>query len=140
MKRKKESTSHCHTTDKDERYNIKSQFFYNIHLGNNMIHMERSIVLKLLKSPFDSPEGIVLTEDMPYQKISVMNIERPAVLRTYYGITTKAVSSTKLERFTYGSTELYGPLSIDPRQFTTKPMSLEMENLGKALKQYAKTN
>ena len=77
-------------------HQIKSQCFYNVPIGQDHINMARSIVLKLLTSPFNSPEGIVLSADMPYQKKAIINIVRPAVLRTYYGVTIQDVSRTQL--------------------------------------------
>lgn len=127
-----------HVLEKSHADRIKSQCFNNIHLGGNHINMARSIVLKLLQSPLNSPEGIVISADMPYHKKSLINIARPDVLRTYYGLTMKAVPPTQHERITYGSTDLSGSLSIDPRQFTTKPMSKEMYVLGQELKKYSK--
>ena len=116
---------------------IQSQLFYKIDIGTENINMAKAIVGTLLKSPIDSPEGITLTADRPYQKKACINITRPAVLRTYYGTTTRAISATKLERITYGSTDLSGSLSMDPRSFCTKPMSTEMHEFGKSLKAYA---
>ena len=61
-------------------------------------------------------------------------IDRPAVLRTYYG---KNVTSTSLDesiRYTYDSTEMSGTLSIDPRKYMTKPMCFDMHQIGVSLK------
>ena len=105
---------------------IQSQCFYNVDIGLDNINMTRIIVGRLLKSPVDSTEGITLTADMPYQKKACVNITRPAVLSTYYGLTGKPVSATQVHRITYGSTSLSGSLSMDPRAFSTNEMYIPM--------------
>ena len=75
---------------------IESQCSDNIYIGSDNINMARAIVGRLLKSPFDSTDGITLSVDRPYQKKALINITRPSVLRTYYGLTKKSVSATTL--------------------------------------------
>lgn len=116
---------------------IEYQLFINADIGSHNINMAKVIVGILLKSPFNSPAGITLTADRPYQAKACIHVTRPAVLITYYGMTTQAISAIQLDRITYGSTDLAGSLPMDPRAFSTKPMSTEMYQLGKALKSYA---
>ena len=115
----------------------QSQCFYDVHIGRDNIIYARAIVVKLLLSGFDTPDGIPLSADMPYGQPK-MNIKRPAVLRIYYGLNKNIISPTIWNRVTYGPTSVTGSLSIDPRRYTTKAMSVEMFQFGLCLKQYVK--
>ena len=94
-------------------------------------------MVKLLMSEFDTCDGIALSADMPFAQPNLMNISRPAVLRTYYGLDINCVSKHELERVTYGPTSLTGGLAIDPRVYSTKPMSTSMYDFGGTSKRYA---
>ena len=116
---------------------IQSILIVNASIGKQQI-IARSIVVKLLLSPFNSAEGITVCADMPFGQKNLLNISRPAVLRTYYGMNTDANSPTQWTRITYGPTSLSGSLSMDPMYFTTKAMSVEMYELGNYLKTFVK--
>ena len=118
---------------------IQSKCFYDVNIGTDNINCARYLVTKLLISPHDTSDGIIVSADMPFGQHGLINITRPAVLRTYYGLDLKCISPTKIERVTYGPTSLTGVVSTDPRVYTTKPMSTLMYNLGLCLKNYVKT-
>ena len=131
----------CHAVFQDSPYvihEIKSQCFHDVDIGTSNINLDRSIAMKLLLSEFNTSDGIILSADMPFGQTRLMNISIPAVLRTYYGLDVKCIAPTKLERVTYGPTSLTGCLSMDPRAFSTKPMSTSMYKLGVCLKNFAK--
>lgn len=68
------------------------------------------------------------------------NITRPAVLRNYFGRNVEALSPMKWVRYTYGSPNLHGTISTDPRQYNTKPMCEDMYCLGKRFAEHAKSH
>lgn len=119
-------------------HTMKSKSFHDVDIGAYNINLARSIMVKLLLSDFDTSDGIVITADMPFAQPNLMNISRPAVLRTYYGLDINCISPTQLERVTYGPTSLTGGLAIDPRVYSTKPMSKSMYEFGMVLKNYAR--
>lgn len=119
-------------------YILKSQCYHGVDIGTENINCARSIVVKLLLSGFNTSDGITLSADMPFSKKSLMNISRPAVLRTYYGLDSQCISPSHVKRATYGPTSLTGPLSMDPRVYSTKPMSIAMYELGVSLKKFVK--
>ena len=116
---------------------IQSQYFEDVDIGIHIV-TARSIVVKLLLSDHDTPDGITLSADMPFGQQGLMNISRPAVLRTYYGLNIEPINPTKWKRVTYGPTGIMGPLSMDPRDYCTKSMPSEMFELGVHLKNYVK--
>ena len=118
---------------------IKSQCFYDVGIGSDNINCARSLVVKLLLSVHDTEYGIVLSADMPFGQSGLMNISRPAVLRTYYGLNMQYISPTIVERVTYGPTSTTGCLSMNPRTFSTKPMSTDMYQFGQCLKNFVKS-
>ena len=105
---------------------IKSQCFYHVGIGSDNIYCARSLVVKLLLSPHDTEDGIVLSADMPFGRSGLMNISRPAVLRTYYGLNVKYISPTEVKRVTYGPKSSTGSLSMNPNTFSTKLMSTDI--------------
>ena len=74
---------------------------------------------------------------MPFGISGIMNMTRPAVLRTYFGRNIELISPTKWERVTYGSTDPHGTISMDPRRYNTKAMCEEMHYGGNILKEIA---
>jgi hypothetical protein len=118
---------------------IQSQCFYHVDIGIDNINCARSLVVKLLLSPHDTEDGIVLSADMPFGQSGLMNVSRPAVLRTYYGLNVQHISPTEVKRVTYGPTSTTGSLSMNPTTFSTKLMSTDMYQLGQCLKIFAKT-
>ena len=119
--------------------NIQSKCYYHVAIRADNIKSARSLVMTLLLSPYDTINGIVVSVDIPYGT-PIMNISRPAVLRTYYGLDLKPMSSTTTERVTYGPISLTGWLSMDPRQYPTKHMSTHMFEFDLCLKDSAKSN
>ena len=117
---------------------VKSQCYHDVDIGTEYVNYARSMVVKLLLSEFNSSDGITLTADMPFTKNAMMNVSRPAVLQTYYGLDIECISPSQFKRVTYGSTSQTGPLSIDPRVYSTKPMPMAMYQLGSHLKKFVK--
>ena len=75
---------------------------------------------------------------MPFGQMHLLNISRPAVLRTYYGVNVEQISPTQWKRVTYGPINLSGSLCIDPRKFCTKTMTHNMYYLGQCLRKHLK--
>ena len=117
---------------------LQSQCYYDVDIGSDVITIAKALVVNLMLSGFDTPNGISLSADSPFGQNGLMNISRPAVLQIYYGLNVQAISPTIWNRFTYGPTSLTGTLGMDPRFFTTKPMPLDMFQLGRTLKTYVK--
>ena len=80
--------------------------FYHVGIVNDNINCARSLVVKLLLSVHDTEYGIVLSADMPFGQQGLMNISRPEVLRTYYGLNIEPINPTKWKRVTYGPTSI----------------------------------
>ena len=116
---------------------LYSQYLIQPMLSNAMIIVAKSLIFKLLLSPFDSNNGIIMTADRPFGTNCLMNITRPAVLRTYFGRNIEAVSPSLTRKFTYGCTNISGNISTDPSKFITKPMPEQMYTLGRHLQSIA---
>lgn len=117
---------------------MQSMCYYDINIGSQNIIIARCLVVKLMAYPYDTADGITVSADMPFGKCGLVNISRPAVLRTYYGLDKTCISATLIERVTYGPTSFTGCLATDPRWFSTKPMSILMYNFGVTLKNFSR--
>ena len=109
-----------------EGNHISSKSYCDVSIGTSNIMCARAIVVKLLLSPYNTPDGIIWSAEMPFGQTGLMNVSRPAVLRVYYGLNIAAISPTQWSRYTYGLTEVTGCLGMDPRVYSTKSMSFEM--------------
>ena len=118
--------------------NIQSQCYPNVEIDQQYVSIARCICKNLLLSNFNSETGITVTADMPFGKSGMLNISRPAVLRTYYGLNLDICSQHSTWRITYGLTGICPSVGMDPRRFSTKTMSLEMFKLGEELKKKVK--
>ena len=119
-----------------EKVVMESQLFSDVIMESKYEDIARSFAMTLLQSDFDSFGGISVSVDMPFGVSGLMNINRPAVLRTYYGMNYRIISPNIWERYSYGSTLTSGTLGMDPRKYSTKAMSAEMHDFGRVLQQY----
>ena len=119
-----------------EKVVMESQLFSDVNMESKYEDIERSFALTLLQSNFDSIGGISVSVDMPFGVSGLMNISCHAVLRTYYGMNYRIISPNIWERYSYGSTLTSGTLGMDPRKYSTKAMSAEMNDFGMGLQQY----
>ena len=114
---------------------LHSELLNGTGLSTSSIVKAKSLVFRLLLSDFNTNNGITLTADHPFGSKGLMNITRPAVLRTYYGKNIEAASASCYRRFSYGYDN--STVSSDPRKFATKPMNEDMYEIGKYLKTIA---
>lgn len=112
---------------------MESGIFPDVNIEFKYEDVARSFAQKFLMSKFDSSGGITVSVDMPFGGSGLMNISRPEVLRTYYGMNYRYISPNILERYSYGCTLTNGTLSMDPRKYVTKAMSPEMHDFGHVL-------
>ena len=89
-----------------------------------MIDSANCIIDDLIRSPSNLDIGLHVVVDKAMNNPPVLNIDRPANIRKYFGA---KVEGTKL-RYTYPKTTLVGgvPLGTDPSNFVTRPMTDQM--------------
>ena len=102
----------------------------------------RHIIDKLICSPLNSINGIRLSLDTPLNNPPMLNILRPVVLRQYYGLNVKDVSTqnNSVERYTYGSGTGTSTVGINPNNFVTREMTEDMKSMSVELKELLMKN
>ena len=89
----------------------------------------------LLLSAFDSLQGIPVQANQPLGcKEPVINLTRPAVLRVYFAVSKRSTKSLNIIRPTYGPISTASSVGMDPHNFTTKAMSLNLYNISEYLR------
>ena len=113
---------------------MSSRLFNNV-LPLQALHGVRTELRTLLLSPFDSIQGIPVEANQPLGcKVPIINLNRPAVLRVYFGISKRCTPSLNIVRPTYGPISTSSSVGIDPHNFTTKPMSLHLYTISEYLR------
>ena len=103
-------------------------------VDNSKIFIWSYLLLEeLVMSPINSPKGITIVEEKPYG-CSLINIDRRAVLRQYYGkdASHQGCSNVK-RRYSYGYNNKNLSVNTDPMNSVTKPFSYYLLNISKAV-------
>ena len=110
---------------------------FNI-LDLHLIDLAHGIVDKFICSPINSDCGLHIVVERAMNNLPSLNINRPAVIRQYFGLTVN--DSTK--RYTYPKVTSVGGVSLgtDPNNFITRPMNKDMYNIGNKLRQLLISN
>ena len=53
---------------------LQSMCFHNVCLSGKYMEIAQSLVMKLVTSSFNTPDGIIITADMPYSRNCNLNI------------------------------------------------------------------
>ena len=117
---------------------VSSMLFENVCSEDDLMRARTELKV-LLISDFDSHQGIPVEANQPLGSPSpLINLTRPAVLRIYYGLSKSCTKSLNAIRPTYGPISTSSSVGMDPHNFTTKPMSLTLFNIGEQLRSYLK--
>ena len=103
----------------------------------------RSVMDILLCSRFNSLKGIKLSLDKPMNVHTLLNINRPAVLRQYYGVKFDEVCNIVpgMEyRYTYGNGTGLSSVGMDPSNFVTRPFSPSLHIIARELHSLINSN
>ena len=110
----------------------KSPITLSSRLFKNMLPLEKLLCIRtelrtLVLSDFDSIQGIPVEANQPLGcKEPVINLTRPAVLRVYFGVSKRCTDTLNCVRPTYGPISTASSVGMDPYNFTTKSMSLNL--------------
>ena len=88
----------------------------------------RSVIDTLICNPINSKNGLKLSIDTPLNNDACLNIHRPAVLRQYFGREVENYGRN-VERYTYGSGSGTSSVGMDPKNFVTRSISVEMDSM-----------
>ena len=132
------------TTNIEENVPIYTQspFVLSSKLYDNVFHTSdllcvRTELKTLFMSDFDSHQGIPVEANRPLGcSKPVINLTRPAVLRIYYGLSKHWSRSLNYIRPTYGPVSTASSVVMDPNNFSTKPMSHSLFNIGEKTPTY----
>ena len=109
-------------------------------LFKNMLPLEKLLGIRtelrtLVLSDFDSIQGIPVEANQPLGcKEPVINLTRPAVLRVYFGVSKRCTNTLNCVRPTYGPISTASSVGMDPYNFTTKSMSLNLFHISEHLR------
>ena len=118
---------------------ISSRLFHNVCAEDDLMRIRTEIKI-LLMSEFDSHQGIPVESNQPLGSPNpLINLTRPAVLRIYYGLTKSSTRTLNSIRPTYGPTSTSSSVGMDPHNFTTKAMSLNLFNIGEQVRSFLKS-
>ena len=119
---------------------LSSRLFCNVLSQENLFNVRTEVKILLL-SKFDSPHGIPVEANQPLGcPTPIINLTRPAVLRVYYGLTKSSTRSLNAIRPTYGPISTSSSVGMDPNNFSTKPLSLNMYKTGEEIRTYLLNN
>ena len=110
----------------------KSPIVLSSRLFKNVLPVEELLGIRtelktLVLSDFDSIQGIPVEANQPLGcKVPVINLTRPAVLRVYFGVSKRCTNTLNCVRPTYGPISTASSVGMDPHNFTTKAMSLNL--------------
>ena len=94
----------------------------------------------LITNPLNSLKGIAITAERPYGTLK-LNVDRPAVLRQYYGMDVIDKKSKEIiGRRTYGINENVTMIGTDPTGFVTKPFGYYLLKISNVLTKHLREN
>ena len=115
---------------------LSSRLFKRVVSQESLLNIRTELKILLL-SKFDSPYGIPVEAHQPLGcPAPIINLNRPAVLRIYYGLSKSSTRSLNAIRPTYGPISTSSSVGMDPNNFSTKPLSLNMYNIGEEIRSY----
>ena len=115
---------------------LSSRLFNNVLSSDDLLGIRTELKILLL-SDFDSIQGIPVEANQPLGcKVPIINLNRPAVLRVYYGLSKKFTDTLNIIRPTYGPISSSSSVGMDPFNFTTKPMSLHLFHISRTIHSY----
>ena len=77
--------------------------------------------------PMDSYTGILVMCEQPMWNKIMSNIDRPTVLKQYYGTDITRHDDTSVTRFTYGYGSKRNSVRSDPDTLVTKPFDIKLQ-------------
>ena len=123
--------THCVT----QRHAELSSLLLHLDKSTKVAFDARVVIHKLITNPINSSVGINLSLDTPLNNRQTTNIGRPGALRQYFADDVVVIrqSDTFVCRFTYGFGSGTSSVGMDPTNFMTRKMTLEMNDIAVAL-------
>ena len=102
----------------------------------------RGIIDNLICSSFESKHGIITTTERAMGNPAEINVERTAVLRQFFGKSYSTSSSENNTTTVNRATYTHGSVSvgIDPHNFVTRDMTMEMHQISQHLIKLLRSN
>ncbi len=104
--------------------------FQNYNQWGLIVDLSLKLIERMVRSPFDSIDGIHLCFEAPYHNDPLLNIVRPGVLRQYFGMDHNEFNDYDdvVYRYTYGFGKGTACTSVgsDPATLLTRPFPREL--------------
>ena len=106
-----------------------------------LVFLGRKLLYKLVTSELDTKDGISIVADAPEcNKNARLNIERPGVLRQYYGMNIAKIDTNTIKRVAYRSHSSTCSEGSDPNKLVIKPFTYEISAMALYLHKFLGIN
>jgi len=110
---------------KNKNYGIKS-LLLEPSCKEELSILSKMVIRQLIVNPPDTFWGISIVVDNPECNKAMFNIERPGVLRQYYGCDINKIDEDTVQRVAYRSLISFSSEGSDPEKLIIKPFNTEM--------------
>ena len=91
-----------------------------------LINLSKLVLKKLIFDPPDSLHGTSIVADAPEYNIAMLNVQRPGVLRQYYGMDIDNINDQLVTRVAYRSNTSFTSEGSNPLKLIIKPFTTEL--------------